>query len=527
MRITLYLLTEGAEVSRQSLKNSSGYSEVPLVSSAGAHWKLFVHAMSAQRSKWTDNVLPIVKDPKDLNRLRSQSSSGVLLVELRGRVFALTFGYGYHAVDGKVIEPGFGLKVTVNVISADAVVSADTKGFNRGARSQKTILPAASQMADLGIETADEWVRQLSGKVDGEEFAATASGADSLRLSIKDFSLVNLSQKLGEILEFYKADRYKKNFGFIDNFMRIDKKDPVVSSLDAQVDAMLKARDSALAFAAPDPFEQKDVHNYRLTCRRKLVIDELTNLDVFRCLDQFSVAGEAGKKVYVEALDEQGNPVDRRLSLYEYIQAEIELDGSRYALTSGAWFRIDRDYLKRINDYVSSITDLSGRLKMHDWDKKALDADESDKTAEGSYNRMVAKDLGYELLDKKDLYFSRYEKIEICDLLTRDKELICVKSASKSSTLSHLFAQGQVSALLMHEKKYQEKLLWHLSKLSKSPRYGQPEDWTFVYAIAIDKHEPLAKSLFFFSKVKLYASANDIESRGFKVALRKIEMVTI
>ena len=67
--------------------------------------------------------------------------------------------------------------------------------------------------------------------------------------------------------------------------------------------------------------------------------------------------------------------------------------------------------------------------------------------------------------------------------------------------------------------------MYHLKKLDEQAEFGFPSSWTFVYAIATDKVEPLAKSLFFFSKVNLVTHARDIESRGFRVALAKIDIV--
>ena len=108
----------------------------------------------------------------------------------------LDFRHGYHAIEPRCIEQGFGVRATANIIASDQITSADTKGFNRSPRSQKTILSSASELYALGIEPAEEWVRQLSGKVKVQDVATTAAGADSLRLTIKNFSLTDLPDKL-------------------------------------------------------------------------------------------------------------------------------------------------------------------------------------------------------------------------------------------------------------------------------------------------------------------------------------------
>ena len=143
---------------------------------------------------------------------------------------------------------------------------------------------------------------------------------------------------------------------------------------------------------------------------------------------------------------------------------------------------------------------------------------------EGAYNQQVAADRGYELLDKKNLSFGNQRKVEVCDLLTGDRELLCVKRATRSSTLSHLFAQGSVSASLMHEPKYQKKLLDALNRIVTGSAWGSPGDWKVVYAIGTNKPGSLAESLFFFSKVNLVTHINEIRSRHIKVALARIEM---
>jgi Family of unknown function (DUF6119) len=62
-------------------------------------------------------------------------------------------------------------------------------------------------------------------------------------------------------------------------------------------------------------------------------------------------------------------------------------------------------------------------------------------TDEDRYNRKAAKAVDGLLLDKL-LVFEGPDKMEICDVITRDRALVHVKQRGSSSTLSHLFAQG-------------------------------------------------------------------------------------
>lgn len=528
MRITLYLLREGVKFDRSFLRDDGDkFKEITVTapSTANTRWRLFYQPRQARPASWVENVQSIVANPHELSGITTQSSSAVLLVETANRRFAVTFGHGYHAVHPRCIVPGFGLRVTANVVAKNQITSADTKGFNQSSRSQKTILPAADEFYALGVEPSEEWVRQLSGRVLDNSFASTAAGADSLRLSIRDFTMPKLPAKLGEIAARYQQMDYKDSFGFLDNFIRIDKKDPMVEELDKKLDQLVAAKDSSVAFAAPDPFEQLHVDHYRLQYYKAFDTEELDTAEVYDILGQLRATKNPLRRVKVSALDAGHEDVDKQYPLYDYVQVEIDHNDSRYALTSGAWFRINADYLTEVDDFVASIDDATNRLKLRAWSTSELSkASKADK-AEGLYNKNQAEVSGWRVLDKKDLYFGQYRKIEICDLLTPDKELVCVKHASRSSTLSHLFAQGSVSAKLMHEEKYQERIMENLQSFDSRAEYGDRGSWTFVYAIAIAKPGKLADALFFFSKVNLMTNTREIEGLGYKVALAKIEVM--
>lgn len=525
MRITLYLLREGVELSNEALRDPSNFRKVEVEQPTDAAWALYVKGSRPREPRWTSDLRSIVRHDQ-LQELRSQSSSAVLLVEQDGRIFAVTFGHGFHAINPNLVERGFGLRVTANVIADGRITGADTRGLSRAARSQKTMLSVASEFYALGVEPTEEWIRQLSGKVSTEAFATTAAGADSLRLTIKDFSLPRLPVKLREIMSRFRADDYQRDFGFLDNFIKLERRDPQVAELDGRLTELLRAGDRDIYFAAPDPFEQLDVAFYVVRYRRKVEVEQLSQEEVYRALGALELPEDALHKVKIEAHDADGQLVDKVYDLYDYVQAELPGEGVRYVLASGVWFRVSDDYVQEIKSNVTRITDLTDELTLPKWDKKRLDDDSSDKTAEGSYNKQVAKERQFALLDKKNVSIGgRYQKVEVCDLLTSARQLICVKRSTRSSTLSHLFSQASVSASLMYDEPYRNNMLEYYRNIGGTGDFGSPSNWTFVYAIATDKNGPLAESLFFFSQVNLVTHARDITGRGFRVGLARIDVV--
>lgn len=102
--------------------------------------------------------------------------------------------------------------------------------------------------------------------------------------------------------------------------------------------------------------------------------------------------------------------------------------------------------------------------------------------------------------------------------------MVCVKKLTKSATLSHLFSQGSVSAVLYRgEEAYRERLESAVPLIpgADKPSEGTP---TIVYAIATERPGLIADALFFFNKVNLISHAKAVRRRGLQVAIAKIEM---
>lgn len=101
------------------------------------------------------------------------------------------------------------------------------------------------------------------------------------------------------------------------------------------------------------------------------------------------------------------------------------------------------------------------------------------------------------------MYFGRNERLEISDLLTPAGELLCVKTACSSGTLSHLVAEAVNSSKACPEHQAVLKPVWE--DLRGPGAAIDRSNFTFVLAIAIATSEPgpLSESLFFFAKVQI------------------------
>jgi uncharacterized protein (TIGR04141 family) len=529
VRVTLYLLREGTKLVKQILRKHELYQERALREPADAEveWRLYVRAGIDVQVGWFKHVSPLLADGQG-GPLWSKSAGAVLLVSAHGRIFAVTFGTGFHALSQAVIVPDFGLIVTANCIDVDRLTTADARGLGKGKRNASSRLPLPGEMFALGLLTNEEWIRRFGGEVSLTGFAKSASGADSLQLNIQDFHLIALPAKLKQVLNLYESKAYQANFPFLDYFRRETDRE-TITALDAAMSSAMKKRDPEIGFAAPD---ELDLHadEYRLSVRRDNVrLDELRTDDVYAAIDTLNAWADPLAKVKIASYDLAGEPILDREPLRPYVVGEVRMhvaeEDRQYATTAGAWFRINPAYVEIIDRYLrDDVVDLTAALSLPTWDDDYLQANVKGKYGEERYNRHVSQQQGYVLLDR-DLYRGRAgEKVEICDLLTPDKKLICVKRMDGSDKLSHLFQQGSVSAqLIMANDDYRAKLMAAYRRIVPDGEFGNPSEWTVVYALATGKPGELKKIMYFFSRAALKTHGTVIKGTGIKVAVAKID----
>jgi uncharacterized protein (TIGR04141 family) len=153
---------------------------------------------------------------------------------------------------------------------------------------------------------------------------------------------------------------------------------------------------------------------------------------------------------------------------------------------------------------------------------------------EGRYNRRVAQALnGAILLDRRTVLRPQATAIEICDIAVRTKHLIHVKKGTSSSSLSHLFAQGVVSAELLHmDEGFRERVADLLAEDFVGTGAGRMRDFAWlhagdfqpagcevVYAIMTGARRLTKEELPFFSKVNLRMRCHELRRMRFKYSI--------
>ncbi|MFE9577575.1 DUF6119 family protein [Nocardia sp. NPDC006044] len=530
MRVTVYLLRESADLSGESLRRPSGYKERPLIPAEdGVRWRLFVYQGCDKPVCWHDYLVPLLDPADDDEPITGRSAGAVLLVEAHARLFAITFGYGFQAIDKSLIEHDFGLKVAANSIDPDRVNLADTRGLGRGRRNATSRLPTPNEVFALGLLTDEEWIRRFGGEVKIPGFAKTVSGSDALQLNVDSFDFTALSDKLGRVLELYRSDDYTSIFPFLDYFRRETDKEKI-AELDTLIGEAIRDRDCEVGFALPDDADVA-ADLFRVSRRRAgEIVTELLAEDVYSAIDDVDGWADPLNAVKVQAFDSGGEPINEREPLRNYVVGSVRsnLNGrpQDYALTAGTWIRINNDYVELVNRYMrDSIVDMTRDLDLPTWDDQLLlEENIPGNYGEERYNNWLGQELPDAIVLDRQLYRDRPGvKIEVCDVLTRDKKLLCVKRMDGSDKMSHLFQQGSLSArMLLDDNDYRERVMNDLRRLDPSAEFGSASEWTVVYAIATSKEGDLGDIMYFFSRAALKMHGEAVGGRGFKVAIAKV-----
>lgn len=471
--------------------------------------------------------------------IKNISNSFVFFVKVENRILAFTMGYAHHALNKTKIEYDFGLKVTLNEINYKSIRGVDVRKLSATSHQKREVSSADGIMRDFEFDFNEEFLNSLSGKAFDSSFANSLVGKESLKLSV-ELKIDKIFEYSKKLLESYKKENYKENFAFIDN-LKIIKDDTIWTTFKEDVkSAFISGDKSKILFAYPN-ITDFDFHNYKITYMQQNKQYTDINTDIlfnFIAEKEIDLATIELDKIGIILLNDENIAIDR-YDIWDYLSYEFEINKKKYIYSTNQVFEIEPTYfdsiIKEIDAYESNLIDNTINIpSILYWDevnqktKKRKEVVEN----EGDYNLRFASANTDKCicLDKKNFRNfpdRKNDQVEISDVVTINKEYICVKTyKSSSSVLSHLFMQGIVSAELLIEcKEYRKKIqssVKHKFKSFIDIKNPQRTEITFVYAIAMKKEGRLSTNLPFFSKISLRQSIKNLTKMGFNVKLIRI-----
>jgi len=525
MKLTFYLFNESVQdfddaLDRTKLEGEDGFTEIGLVEGLPFEAKAFFQQNRRTQPKW----LGFIKDYVQIENeeIFNTTNSFLLLIRSEDRIFAITQGFGFTAINRKKLERGFGLRVVLNEIDPQKIKSIDARNIDTTTKQKKVYINRNSPLYEFDFDFDEDLVSIVSGQPGDAALARKLMGSDSLSLTA-DIDFLTLGEKCSQLLTAFNRDIYRQNFSFID-YLRVVKDDELISELENILKDNLNNRlHERLILAYPEIPDFEQIEHFRIWRGRDGInIEDVDLTSLYNFLDRLTLDCDT-ENIHLIGLNSNNDAVTKKFSLHDFIVFEVVFHEKRYLLSLNQWFELADDYVDKINQELTNILEADpGFLQ-------TLRAGDREDT----YNSAVAGDRAdIVLLDKHNYQVERegQSKVEVCDLLTQNREFICVKKYNGSSTLSHLFNQGSVSATLLNdEPRYRRFIVNECRAKFPEPIISETalekENITFVFAIATDTPGPLAENLPFFSKVNLVKTNKVIKRMGFNVKIYKIEIV--
>lgn len=476
---------------------------------------LYVRRNAALPPKWSDLFAEFV-DPASI---LVAGVAAAFAIEIDGRFFVLTFGQGGRfLLKDDVFEERFGLLSTLNAVAADSLRCVDVQSLDAIQSHSRIQAGQAASSDQFGLNVEQDMLKAVVGTPTQHRIGTRMSGSDSLSVSVT-MRLSDLPALLKEYRKYFEATLRADDYDWVNNIALV-KSSSRLEKLDAALDARLASRDfKNIWLAIPEIIDWETVSGFMYTHGKREVFTDI-NMDGFlKSVDsQETITLELLKQRKVMCADADHKEVYRHWSVYKCLYAELDFEGSKYIL-NGNWFEVAVEFVKRTDQEFKGIPRSKCMLPAYN--------DEG----EGEYNLRVAATLPdqYALLDdkKKIMHGGGHGQVEVCDLLSKNRELIHVKMYAKSSVLSHLFAQGFVSGQLIQidpafRTKVRNKLPEQFAPLMPTDEKPQQDQFTIVYAIVSadsgDLHLP------FFSRVNLNNTTRILKGFGYRVELLKISV---
>jgi uncharacterized protein (TIGR04141 family) len=200
-------------------------------------------------------------------------------------------------------------------------------------------------------------------------------------------------------------------------------------------------------------------------------------------------------------------PIQRPLD--QWLAADLTDGRDRYVYQDGRFYVVTDEYRNTLVRAATRLMEHCPSWTLPPW---------RPGVHEGAYNESVGNIPGFACLDKRRASSHAHPSgIEICDLVSPDNQLVCVKRADKSAPLSHLFSQAIVAAeALCDGDETHDRLL---AMIPGSRRAEMPRRPGFVFAIQLTKGDLTPDSLFTFSQVTLHRAARHLHRLDMDVSV--------
>jgi uncharacterized protein (TIGR04141 family) len=525
-RLTIYHLRNVAQPS-DALAPDKQATARPLDPASGLDGVFYYTTRPATPPPWLSFVAPLLASPAP--PLTTSSASGLLVLQVDGRFYAFSFGYGRALLNPSKIEPQFGLRVALNRIDPRQIRSLDTKTFEDMVVSRATQASKSSELPTFGVDVSRDILRAVTGQPNDDKIGKRLSGSDALVVNV-DTSSLELHELCRRCYGAFNDNAYKTDFAWIDHLALVTDSATIDQLNDLLVQQLKAAETSRTHMAMPEPINWEDIDVFKIAGTRDQTYEDL-DLDSYlqalgpRCA---AITLEILKSRRVSVRFDRTGQFDARWTLYQCLVTEQRLSNQLHVLIEGRWFAVSDSLVGEVDQFANSLPAPTSPLIA------AIPGE-----LEADYNRRLANSRPGQmlLLDQKiKRPGGAASGIELCDVFSLDGEFIHVKRKSRSATLSHLFAQGSVSATtFVGDGEFRQQLRALLSTeapaadrpqwLDLIPPAGTEVDrrrYRISYVVITNSTAGGTDWLPFFSKLNLMQNGRQLKRLGFEVGLSRV-----
>ena len=324
------------------------------------------------------------------------------------------------------------------------------------------------------------------------------------------------------LLDLYRQksleERYKENFPWVDQLAEV-KDSKLKDRLNGLLLGELRSEDTVNCWLTPPEIvDWGRIQGFKYSESRRAPTHFDVHLQSFveTVRDRGSLNAESLKRRRVLVIGDDDS-IQGSWPVYKCLYCEVAYEDKSYVLSEGRWYNVAEDFLEAVNLSYDQLPRYERPLPAFDDDSETL------------YNERIAREHPgrFALLDRKMIQVDGGRvSVELCDLMSSDYDLFHVKRYRSSSSLSHLFAQGLVSAeCFLADSRFRRQLN---TLLPKEFRLIDPEtrpdvrDYRIIYAIISRATGELKVP--FFSRLTIRHAARRLRGFGYRLALAKIEV---
>lgn len=515
--------------------DSEGHQLVPHgpVSGDGFESMLYMSRSIPREPPWS----PFLRDGgySDLNITSAPAVGVVLIVRLdeppKG-YFAFTFGSGRYLLRNDAWQRAYGLRTALNLIypagesRANKLVSVDAKRVSGEPVRSRHQAAHATAFETFDLDLFRDLLNRATGKpADPDRWGVRVTGGDALNFGTNR-SFGALGTICREVEQAHELRDYREHFAWLDHVRPVAEPDQI-EQLEQTVADMLRTNAAQnFDLAPPEIVDWAVVDSFRFHYQSRTQ----TNHPELRLRDYLAGLKDLAQidpgflhRHKIRGIDASGAS-GPEWSVWRCLTGEFDFNGTTFVLDEGQFYVVEPEFMQQIDNDLAMLPESEVALP-----------DAAPAQREKDYNIAAVGALqGQAILMDRELVRvdDRTEPVEVCDLLSESRQLVHVKRHFGSSDLSHLFAQGLISAQLLQESSpFRVAAQDKISKVSADPRFHilnldgiTTSDFEVVYAVVGPWNGRGLEALPFFSKINLRGTARQLQIRGFRVAFRRVSV---